>query len=250
MLKFIKRHASPLWRGTEERIRHDDGGGNTPLRPLERISTPYSFDCRRTRFPRQRGRYEAFALETAIEASGISPFGGGRRSGYAGTTGEDVQHRFRTKSPYMKLAKPSNNYHYNKHLQPYASRLRKNMTKAEASLWKYLLRNSNFHGLPFRRQRPILDYIVDFVCFEAMLIIEIDGYTHEFDAQIQKDRTRQSALEKVGFTVLRLTDEFVLKRLPDVDEYLTNWLISNRPELLAKHGSSPLLEGDRRADSP
>ena len=56
-----------------------------------------------------------------------------------------------------------NNY-YNKNLQPHANRLRKEMTKAEACLWKYVLRAGEMKGFQFRRQRPVLNYIADFMC--------------------------------------------------------------------------------------
>jgi very-short-patch-repair endonuclease len=70
------------------------------------------------------------------------------------------------------------NHLYNKTLQPYANRLRKEMTKAEACLWKYVLRAKKRGGFQFRRQRPVLNYIADFMCMELMLIIELDGITH------------------------------------------------------------------------
>ena len=54
------------------------------------------------------------------------------------------------------------NHEYNKNLQPYANRLRKEMTKAEACLWKYVLKAKNLSGCQFRRQRPVLNYIADF----------------------------------------------------------------------------------------
>ena len=69
------------------------------------------------------------------------------------------------------------NHGYNKNLQPYANRLRKEMTKAEACLWKYVLKAKQLRGYQFRRQRPVLNYITDFVCPELMLIIEVDGLT-------------------------------------------------------------------------
>jgi hypothetical protein len=61
--------------------------------------------------------------------------------------------------------KHSNN-NYNKNLQPYANRLRKEMTKAEACLWKYVLRAGKMKGFQFSRQRPVLKYIADFMCKE------------------------------------------------------------------------------------
>jgi very-short-patch-repair endonuclease len=56
------------------------------------------------------------------------------------------------------------NNHYNKRNQPFARELRQNMTKAEVCLWKYALKAGKMKGYSFRRQRPILNFIVDFVC--------------------------------------------------------------------------------------
>jgi len=74
-------------------------------------------------------------------------------------------------------ADTTNNYAYNKKLQPFANKLRKEMTKTEACLWKYALRASQMKGYQFRRQRPVLRYIADFLCKELKLVIEVDGIT-------------------------------------------------------------------------
>jgi very-short-patch-repair endonuclease len=58
------------------------------------------------------------------------------------------------------------NHEYNKNLQPFANKLRKNITKAEACLWKYVLKAKQLKGYQFRRQRPVLNYIADFMCKE------------------------------------------------------------------------------------
>src|SRR5438874_9299996 len=116
------------------------------------------------------------------------------------------------------------NRYYNKNLQPYANRLRKEMTKAEACLWKYVLRAGKLKGFQFRRQRPVLDYIADFMCKELMLVIEIDGLTHEWGETIKKDQIRQKALETAGFTVLRFTDEEVLNNIQSVFSFLEDWI--------------------------
>ena len=63
------------------------------------------------------------------------------------------------------------NHNYNKNLQPFANQLRKEMTKAEACLWKYILKAKQLKGYQFRRQRPVLNYIADFICMELMLLI-------------------------------------------------------------------------------
>lgn len=117
-----------------------------------------------------------------------------------------------------------NFHHYNKNLQPYANKLRKQMTKAEACLWKYVLRASQLKGYPFRRQRPVLHYIADFMCKELLLIIEVDGITHQYEGAAAKDAIRQQALEAIGFTVLRFTDEQVLNHIGWVHDYLEEWI--------------------------
>ena len=83
------------------------------------------------------------------------------------------------------------NHHYNKNLQPYANQLRKEMTKAEACLWKYVLRAGKMKGFQFRRQRPVLNYIADFMCKELMLVIEVDGLTHHLEEVIRNDERRR-----------------------------------------------------------
>ena len=116
------------------------------------------------------------------------------------------------------------NHLYNKTLQPYANRLRKEMTKAEACLWKYVLRAKKLSGFQFRRQRPVLNYIADFMCMELMLIIEVDGITHHWEETIEKDEIRQKGLESAGFTVIRFSDEEVLNRIEVVYNYLEDWI--------------------------
>ena len=116
------------------------------------------------------------------------------------------------------------NHFYNKNLQPYANRLRKEMTKAEACLWKYVLRAGKMKSFQFRRQRTVLNYIADFMCKELMLIIEVDGITHHTEEANKKDETRQKVLESAGFTVLRFSDEEVLNHIQAVHHYLEDWI--------------------------
>ena len=116
------------------------------------------------------------------------------------------------------------NHYYNKNLQPYANRLRKEMTKAEACLWKYVLRAGKMKGFSFRRQRPVLKYIADFMCKELMLIIEVDGSIHQQEEVITNDEVRQKALEEAGFTVLRFTNDEVLKDIQSVYSHLEDWI--------------------------
>ncbi|MGW8121036.1 endonuclease domain-containing protein [Roseivirga echinicomitans] len=108
------------------------------------------------------------------------------------------------------------NHHYNKRLKHYAKKLRNEMTKAEASLWKYVLSKRQIHGQQFRRQRPIDNYIVDFVCLPLKLIIEVDGITHTHEEVAENDKIRQLRLESFGFKVIRFTDEEVLTSISSV----------------------------------
>ena len=78
--------------------------------------------------------------------------------------------------------------------------LRKNLTDAERFLWQHL-RLRQMGKFKFRRQQPIDNYIVDFVCFERRLIVEIDGGHHS--EQSGQDERRDEWLKKQGFTILR-----------------------------------------------
>src|SRR5690554_972087 len=94
-----------------------------------------------------------------------------------------------------------------------ASQMRKNPTKAEAVLWNALRKKQL--GYKFRQQHPIYNYIVDFVCLEKKLIVEVDGEIHKF--QLEKDSERELLLkEKKGFHVIRFTNDEVLNNLSDV----------------------------------
>ncbi len=102
------------------------------------------------------------------------------------------------------------------------------MTKGEACIWKYVLKNKQLSGYQFRRQRPILNYIADFVCFELMMVIEVDGYSHEFESKEKYDAQRDKDFENIGFSVLRFTDNEIIKMLPDVIERLNSWILRNK----------------------
>ncbi|MBN2613133.1 MAG: DUF559 domain-containing protein [Bacteroidales bacterium] len=96
--------------------------------------------------------------------------------------------------------------------------------KGEACLWKYVLRSHMMLGYQFRRQRPVLNYLADFMCKELKLIIEVDGGSHNDDEIYRNDLKRQGELEKAGFTVLRFSDEEVLKNINNVTRTLEGWI--------------------------
>jgi very-short-patch-repair endonuclease len=96
-----------------------------------------------------------------------------------------------------------------------AKALRKGSTDAESLLWKYL-RRKQFAGHKFRRQQPIDHYIVDFVCFEKRIIVEVDGGQHSIERE--KDAERESYLTRNGFEVLRFWNNEVLQNMEGVLE--------------------------------
>ncbi|MFA0963959.1 endonuclease domain-containing protein [Roseivirga sp. BDSF3-8] len=97
---------------------------------------------------------------------------------------------------------------YLPHLRERRRELRNNATSAEATLWT-LLRKNQAYGLKFRRQVSILNYIVDFYCESAKLIIELDGEVHNDVLVNTADYERDKKLESLGFTVLRFENDTV-----------------------------------------
>lgn len=101
-----------------------------------------------------------------------------------------------------------------------ARNLRKNSTKQEAKLWN-LLRNRQIKNCKFKRQYPIGNYIVDFVCKEKWVIIEIDGGQHNIKEKQIYDDNRTKYLESRGFKVLRFWNNDIDKNIKGVyDEIL------------------------------
>jgi very-short-patch-repair endonuclease len=117
---------------------------------------------------------------------------------------------------------------YNKNLKEIARKLRNNSTPAEIRLWKELLRGKKMLGYQFLRQRPVLNFIADFMCKELRLIIEVDGESHD-DYQWVKDQARQKELEEAGFTVLRFTDEEIFHDIENVSRVLEHWIEGHPP---------------------
>jgi very-short-patch-repair endonuclease len=91
----------------------------------------------------------------------------------------------------------------------FARKLRKSMTPQEVKLWAHLRQLRRDHGWKFRRQVPLRGFIVDFACFDARLIIELDGSQHGLEPQVQLDRARDTTLERNGFAVLRFWNDEV-----------------------------------------
>ena len=92
-------------------------------------------------------------------------------------------------------------YNHNKKIVPLAKELRKNMTPEEKHLWYDCLRK---YPIKFTRQRVIGNYIVDFYCAKANLVIELDGSQHGLEKETEKDKKRTEYLESLGLRVVRI----------------------------------------------
>jgi very-short-patch-repair endonuclease len=107
-----------------------------------------------------------------------------------------------------------------------ARQLRQAMTPAETLLWRHL-KAGRVDGLGFRRQTPIRNYIVDFVCHSARAIIELDGASHDFEEQQKADAKRDAFFVSEGFQILRFTNEQVMSNLEGVVEMIRQ-VVSSR----------------------
>ena len=96
--------------------------------------------------------------------------------------------------------------------------LRRRSTDAERHFWRHL-RSRGLRGLKFRRQEPVGRYIVDFVCYEKRIVVELDGSQHEM--RREEDQARDQWLNEQGFKVLRLLDNEVLTNIDGVLEVLS-----------------------------
>ena len=99
-------------------------------------------------------------------------------------------------------------------LKEFAKKNKQHPTEAERLLWE-CLRGKNL-WFKFNRQHIVGDYIVDFICIEKSLVVEVDGGYHSEYEQIQKDEMRTESLRRMGFRVIRFANEDVYGRIQDV----------------------------------
>ena len=119
-------------------------------------------------------------------------------------------------------------------LTRYARDQRANATEAEHRLWRQL-RQRQCNGCRFRRQKPLGRYIVDFVCFEKNLVIEVDGGQHA-ETHAAYDAKRTAWLEQRGFRVLRFWNDEVLRNAEAVMEAIRLALESPSPCAPSRRG--------------
>ena len=106
---------------------------------------------------------------------------------------------------------------YNKANIPLAKSLRKNMTPWERKLWYEFLRN---YPVRFQRQKAIDNYIADFYCAKAKLIIELDGGGHYEEEKLKEDAVRTAVLENMDLKVLRICNLDIDENFRGVCEYI------------------------------
>ena len=134
-------------------------------------------------------------------------------------------------------------YPYNPKLKELARQLRNSSTLAEVLLWQQL-KTKQLLGYDFHRQKPILNYIVDFFCHELTLAIEIDGISHDSASALTKDLHRQQEIESLGITFLRFTDDQIKHELEGVLIHIRTWILEQHT---AKPTPNPSQEGNYTA---
>ena len=132
-------------------------------------------------------------------------------------------------------------------LRSNARALRRNSTDAERTLW-FELRDHRLNGASFRRQVPIQNYVADFVCHAAKLVIELDGGQHFSDSEEAADARRSAIIEAKGFQVLRFNNHDVMTNRAGVLETITAAIAERTPTLALPRKRE--REDKQRHDAP
>jgi very-short-patch-repair endonuclease len=130
-----------------------------------------------------------------------------------------------------------------KNQRDFARQLRTNMTDAERWLWG-MLRCRQLQGFKFRRQAAIGKFVVDFVCFDSKLIIELDGGQHNDTAVKNYDAARTDWLMSQGFRVIRFWNHDIFESEDSVAEVI--WTALGNPEPTVAQPPSPALPTEGR----
>ena len=129
---------------------------------------------------------------------------------------------------------------YNKANISLAKTLRKNMTPWERKLWYQFLR---YYPIRFQRQKAIGNYIADFYCAKARLVVEIDGGGHYTTEQMGKDNIRTKELERMNLTVLKICNLDIDRNFSGVCEYIDSAVKKSLPQSFASQNPAPSSEG-------
>ena len=127
---------------------------------------------------------------------------------------------------------------YNKQNIPLAKNLRKNMTPWERKLWYDYLR---YYPIRFQRQKAIGDYIADFYCAKARMIIELDGGGHYEPEQMKLDQVRTQKLEAMNLRVIRICNLDIDRNFQGVCEFLDREVQKSLPQ--SAEPTAPSSEG-------
>ena len=130
---------------------------------------------------------------------------------------------------------------YNKQNIPLAKTLRKNMTPWERKLWYNFLRN---YPVRFQRQKAIGNYIVDFYCAKAKLVVELDGGGHYTPQQEEKDQLRTKELEAMNLKVERISNMDIDRNFNGVCEYIDLQVKKSLPQSALQ--TAPSSEGAKK----
>jgi very-short-patch-repair endonuclease len=106
-------------------------------------------------------------------------------------------------------------------LRPIAREMRSKPTESENLLWQRLRRHQ-LYGFSFRRQHSIGQFIVDFYCAKARLVIEIDGKIHQYKKE--EDLIRQKYLESLGLKLVRFSNDVILNNIDEVSKEIISYL--------------------------
>jgi len=133
---------------------------------------------------------------------------------------------------------------YNEKLKQLARQLRNNMTDAEKRLWSRI-RMGQLEGCYFYRQKPIGEYIVDFYCPRAKLVVEVDGGQHFSNDGVEYDDIRDDYLQSAGLKVLRFSNADVMKNINGiVESVLENMEISEETPIEKIPLNPPFSKGE------
>ena len=135
---------------------------------------------------------------------------------------------------------------YNKANIPLAKALRKNMTPWETKLWYGFLRG---YPIRFQRQKAIGNYITDFYCAKARLVVELDGGGHYTKEQSEKDKVRTKELESMDLKVLRICNLDIDRNFRGVCECIDSVVKKSLPQSFASQNPAPSSEGANELSS-
>jgi very-short-patch-repair endonuclease len=134
------------------------------------------------------------------------------------------------------------NLPYNSNLKLLARKVRNESTLGETLLWKEI-RNKQFYGYDFQRQKPLLNYIADLYCYELELVIEIDGSYHNHIETYELDLLREKELEAYNLTIIRFTEQEVKKDIINVLRTIETYILERGNK--AEHTPNPSQEGNQ-----